>query len=213
MNKTFLLIIYFFCYSISASSAEMEFHSFIYPQDTVKLNQITVTAQKKDILNGVGVKSTFIEQDVIKSNMTKSLGELLLESTPLQIKSMGQGAMTTISIRGTSSAHTKVLWNGIAINSPQLGNFDFSQVPVFCVDDVSVNFGGGAQQGGSGSVGGSINFKNNDSPVDKPTYSALGELASNSTYTGAINYKSTIKNFTFSTRAYFQQSEIGRAHV
>ena len=111
----------------------MEFHILTYPQDTVKLNQITVTAQKKDILNGVGVKSTFIEQDVIKSNMTKSLGELLLESTPLQIKSMGQGAMTTISIRGTSSAHTTVLWTGLSIHSPHLGTFDFSLVPVFFI--------------------------------------------------------------------------------
>ena len=199
MNKSFLLIIYFFCYSISASSAEMEFHILTYPQDTVKLNQITVTAQKKDILNGVGVKSTFIEQDVIKSNMTKSLGELLLESTPLQIKSMGQGAMTTISIRGTSSAHTKVLWNGISINSPQLGTFDFSQVPVFFIDDVLVSFGAGAQKGGSGSLGGSINFRNNDNQVDRPTYSVLGEVASNNTYTGAVMYKGSLKYFTFPT--------------
>ena len=174
---------------------------------SIDLEEISVSADRKQKQGNSGAKMTEIEQVEIERNNTKSLSELLLENSSLQIKSMGQGAMTTVSFRGTSSSHTQVLWNGISINSPQLGNFDFSQIPVYFVDDVYLHHGSSAQDAGSGGLGGTINMKSNSSLINKPSLSVLAECGSNSTYTGGITIKLPFGRLMSSTRLYYQQSE------
>lgn len=174
----------------------------------VDLEDVIVTADmKKRDEAAAGTKVTRISHDDIKTNLTKSLSEILLESSPIQIKSMGQGALATASFRGASSSHTQVMWNGISLNSPQLGNFDLSQVPIYFVDDISLYHGGSAQKEGSGALGGSINFSNEAYYGDKPSGSVLLEAASNETYTGGLNLKFSKNGFSSATRAYYQQSE------
>ena len=58
------------------------------------------------------------------------LTDLLQFNTPLAFKSYGPGQLATVSFRGTSANHTAVLWNGIDINQPNLGQTDFSTLPV-----------------------------------------------------------------------------------
>ena len=104
---------------------------------------------------------------------------------------MGQGAMATVSFRGTSSNHTQVLWNGISINSPQLGSFDFSQVPVYFIDNVSLIHGSVTPFASSGALGGTINFSNSHTPVKGVRVQTVTEVASNETYTQAVTVKTT----------------------
>lgn len=65
------------------------------------------------------------------SHKTRSLAELLTDHTSIYIKSLGTGALSTASFRGTSASQTRVNWNGINITPPLSGTFDFSQIPVF----------------------------------------------------------------------------------
>ncbi|MGL5228885.1 MAG: TonB-dependent receptor plug domain-containing protein [Bacteroidales bacterium] len=173
----------------------------------IKIKEVTVTEKVKVKQSEVGARLTKIENAALKSNQTRSLSELLTEASSLQVKSMGQGALSTVSIRGASSSHTQVLWNGISLNSPQLGNFDFSQIPVYFIDNVNLYHGGGAQGSGSGAIGGSVNLANSSNPVDNPVVSLLSEFASNSTYSEALTFRASKNKFTFSTRAFYQQSK------
>ena len=116
-------------------------NTFAIDDNHIKLDTVIVVANKIDSRGGVGVKKSIIDKVELNRNATRTLSELLQEGTSLQIKSMGQGAQSTISFRGTSSNHTQVLWNGISINSPQLGCFDFSQVPVYFLDRKRVVYG------------------------------------------------------------------------
>ena len=176
-------------------------------EQKANLKEVIITSDAKMKPEAVGTKVTVLSQIEIERNRTKSLSELLLEASSIQIKSMGQGAMATASFRGTAASHTQVLWNGISLNSPQLGSFDFSQIPIYFVDDIALHHGGSAQSEGSGALGGSVNFSNSSKAVERPSFSVLTEVASNKTFTEALTAKFTKKNLTSSTRVYYQQSE------
>ena len=174
----------------------------------VELDETTIVAGKKKEEAAIGAKVTHISDEDLKTNLTKSLSEILWESSPIQIKSMGQGGMATASFRGTASSHTQVMWNGISINSTQLGSFDLSMVPIYFVDDISLYHGGSAQKGGSGALGGNINFGSNAAyHGTRPGGSLLFEVGSNDTYTGAGSFRFAKNRFSSSTRFFYQQSD------
>ena len=177
------------------------------PEREIDIEGVSIVGKQEEIRKEVGVRTTVIASSDIERNATKSLAELLLESSPIQIKSMGQGALSTASFRGTASSHTQVLWNGISINSPQLGSFDFSQVPIYFTDNVMLYHGSGAQNGGSGALGGSVNFMTSDRVAKAPQITFLSEYASNETFTEAATFRISSGGFTSSTRGYYQQSD------
>ncbi|MGL4852037.1 MAG: TonB-dependent receptor plug domain-containing protein [Phocaeicola sp.] len=172
-----------------------------------ELDEVTITASKNSKEEAVGARITQVERISLVRNLTQSLSELLTESSSLYIKSMGQGALATASFRGTSSSHTQVLWNGISINSAQVGSFDFSQVPIYFVDQASLTHGTAAQEDGSGALGGSINFSNEYTGSKPFSLSVLTEAASNDTYTGAATIRNTVGKVQLTTRGYYQQSD------
>lgn len=171
------------------------------------IDSVAIDGAAKVASGTVGSVVRSISQADIETSLTRSMSELLLEASALQIKSMGQGALSTVSFRGTSSTHTQVLWNGISINSPQMGGFDFSQLPVYFTDNVDLHYGGSLVDGGSGALGGSVAFANSSHSVDKPQLSITVEGASNDTYTGALSLRFTRGRLTSSTRGYYQQSD------
>lgn len=85
-----------------------------------------------------------------------SLTDLLAFNTPLAFKNYGPGQLATVSFRGTSANHTAVLWNGININQPNLGQTDFSTLPIAGFDRLAVQYGSSASVVGSDAVGGSV---------------------------------------------------------
>jgi len=92
----------------------------------------------------------------------ESLGRFLISKTALNVKSYGVGgALSNISLRGTSTSHVQVNWNGFPINSVTLGSSDFSFIPVSGFDNISVVYGAPGALYGSGTFGGAVNLDNN----------------------------------------------------
>ncbi|GAB3587893.1 TonB-dependent receptor plug domain-containing protein [Hymenobacter daeguensis] len=85
-----------------------------------------------------------------------TVAELLQERTPLYIKNYGPGQLASISIRGTSAQHTAVLWNGLNITLPTLGQNDFALLPVGANTSLAVQPGPAAALYGSGAIGGAV---------------------------------------------------------
>lgn len=79
-----------------------------------------------------------------------------LSSEGLYLKTYGNAQLATISFRGTSAAHTNVLWHGIPVNSPTLGLTDFSQWHSWLIDQVAVQAGNEGALYGTGSIGGTV---------------------------------------------------------
>ncbi|MCY0536351.1 TonB-dependent receptor plug domain-containing protein, partial [Klebsiella pneumoniae] len=66
------------------------------------------------------------------------------------------GQLTTLSFRGTSANHTALLWNGININAPTVGQTDYSTVPLLGFDEMAIQYGSAASCVGTDAIGGSI---------------------------------------------------------
>jgi vitamin B12 transporter len=104
----------------------------------------------------VGSTRTVLDSAVLAQYRGSSLAEVLQARTPLALKYYGPGQLATIALRGTSAQHTAVLWNGLNITLPTLGQTDFALLPVGASTRVSIQPGPAAALYGSGAVGGAI---------------------------------------------------------
>jgi len=146
----------------------------------VKITETKISDSDRRLI--ICYKQQKIDADIIKQNITKSLSELLSENSSIFIKSYGQGSLATASIRGTGASHTQVLWNGIPVNNPMLGQTDFSTIPVFFIDNAEILKGGSSLISTNGALGGSI-LLNSDSETRKGISSEIIQtFGSNSSY-------------------------------
>lgn len=129
--------------------------------DSIKnIKGIEVVASRIFKKEEAGMRETLVDSLVMINKVNLSLSDLLSENTSVFIKSHGRGALATASFRGTASSHTQVKWNGMDINSQMTGMVDFSLIPVFIIDDISLKHGTSSIADKSGGLGGSININN-----------------------------------------------------
>ena len=127
--------------------------------DTIILDYVEISASH--INNKVQEKAMErkIDTAIMQRLQTASLSQLLIQHSPVFIKTYGPGGTASASFRGTTASHTLVLWNGLQLNSPSLGEVDFSMIPVFFTDEVSLQWGS-KTSANSGGLGGVVNIAN-----------------------------------------------------
>jgi iron complex outermembrane receptor protein len=125
-----------------------------------QIGQVNITAEQVFNKEEAGMKETEVDSMVLQEKANLSLSDLLAENTPVYIKNHGRGALATASFRGTDASHTQVNWNGMNINSPMTGMVDFSMIPVYIIDEMSLKHGTASIENQSGGLGGAINIKN-----------------------------------------------------
>ncbi|MCX6256939.1 MAG: TonB-dependent receptor [Bacteroidia bacterium] len=162
------------------------------------MDEITVT--EKGIKDITGLKYKLIDSTIMKMNQTLLLSGILAEHTSLNIKSFGNGGIATASFRGAGPAHTQVLWNGVNVNSPMLGQVDFSIIPAMFIDEVLVYHGGSSLCNNSGALGGSISILNLPDWNNKLSINATEGIASFNTYNSAFSIGTGNRNFQMKTR-------------
>lgn len=125
---------------------------------------------------------------LLEKNEVSTLNRLIGDQLPVYFKTYGNGQLATVAFRGTSASHTAVLWNGIPVNSPTLGQTDFSLWPSFLVDDIAVQFGSSASLYGSGAIGGSVLLESAKPLIDdKQEIKVLSQLGSFGQYTNGLS--------------------------
>ena len=129
-----------------------------------------------------------------------------LENTSIHLRNYGPGQLTSISLRGTSAAQTTVLWNGVNINSPTLGQADLSMIPLSGSTEIEIRYGNANRRDGFGGIGGSINLSS--SLNDSSSVQAVVGIGSFNTYEAGVkaNYKVGNK-WVFATAASLTTSE------
>ncbi len=173
--------------------------------DTLNLREFEIIAIKDTYQNTY--KKTTIDTLVKKDFEHFDLGQLLSAFSPVFIKSYGKGSISTASFRGTAASHTQVLWNDFAINSPMLGQVDFSYVPESFFDEVGLLYGGGSLFKTSGALGGAVLLENNDSQSAKPLMHLSQTVASFGTFNSSAAVNINYKKVTSQTRLMLQTSE------
>lgn len=120
------------------------------------LRELTVNARRP--LDQIGTQLTRLDSTAIKENAALSMADILAYNSSLFVKNHGRATLSTVSFRGTSAAHTQVLWNGLQLNSPMSGMTDFSTIPAFMIDRADLKHGATSVSDASGGLGGSVNL-------------------------------------------------------
>lgn len=193
-----LLVILSFLFALSLTAFSQN--------DTVMLENIEISASY--ITNKVQQKTMErkIDTAVIKRLQTVSLSQLLIQHSPVFIKTYGPGGTASASFRGTTSSHTLVLWNGFQLNSPTLGEVDFSMIPVFFTDEVSLQWGS-KTSANSGGLGGVVNIANNQKFNEGLILDARQTYGSFNTWGSYLTVGYSAKNFIARVKAYRNSSD------
>ena len=193
VRQIFLLLFSVVCMSLRA-------------QDTIILNTVNISAEG----NGVEVLKPLVARKLdtlaLQSKSTSDLSQLLIQHSPVFIKTYGPGGVATASFRGTTASHTLVLWNGFQLNTPNLGQVDFSTIPVFLADDVSLNWGSGTSNN-SGGLGGAVNIDNATQFGEGFLLDAKQTFGSFNTWGSYLTVGNRGKHFSFRVKAFRDSSD------
>ncbi|HNW89516.1 MAG TPA: TonB-dependent receptor [Bacteroidales bacterium] len=154
-----------------------------------------------------GVKADKIDSVSMKVFSGSNLSQLLMQNSSVYIKSNGIEGLSSVSVRGTGTSHTAVLWNGFNIQNPMNGGMDFSLIPVNFMNKISVQYNGMAALYGGGALGGAIHLSNEpvyDKGLDVAIGASYGSFANYS-----VNFKLGIsrKKGALTVRAFYQQGK------
>jgi iron complex outermembrane receptor protein len=147
MKKVFAAYCLLICFSLRAQR-----------KDTVLLNEVTVTDYRSK-----NVRDNFASVAIDSANrsafVTSSLASLLLQQNTCFVKSYGPANIASLSVRGSTAQQTAVLWNGLNINNPMLGQTDISLVPAGLFDQATLQKGALSGYWGSGAMAGVLNLR------------------------------------------------------
>lgn len=136
------------------------FSSFAQRDSVVELLGVEVQVRRFS-LSGELLPVRLLDTSSVAMLTAASLSDMLNRESGVFVKNYGSGGIATLSMRGLGAAHTLLLWNGIPLNSPMLGLYDLTLVPVFLSGRMRIQQGGGGPLAGSGAVAGVI-FIDND---------------------------------------------------
>ncbi len=176
-----------------------------YFTDTIKIQQINILAKKP--LKEVAKTKLTIDTTVLQQISSESMAELLSKHSQVFIKQAGRGALATVSFRGTSASHTDVLWNGVSIKSPMLGQVDFSLIPNYFIDEVELLAGGSSMETSSGALGGSISIGNKNEQGNEQKVKFVQTIGSYSTFSEFLQVNLGKKKIKSKTRLLYSYSK------
>jgi vitamin B12 transporter len=123
-------------------------------------SEITVTATGiESAVDDVPVATTVITRKQMDDAQSAEVTELLRRVPGLSVAQSGDtGSVTSVFTRGTNSNHTLVLFEGVRLNSPYFGGYDWSLPTTTAIERVEVARGPYSALWGSDAVGGVINI-------------------------------------------------------
>lgn len=152
-NLYYILFITFYSLKIFANTDTL----------SVGLKPIEISAERVSevkILKGLNFESIKIKNE----NNAKEITNYLQESPGIFIKDYGGlGGLKTISLRGTSSNQVVIALNDMPITSTSNPSFDLNELPINILSDIEIIKNGLSAYYGSNSIGGTINFRTNNS--------------------------------------------------
>ena len=148
MRKS-IVILLFLSVALSAWAEERD-----WLREGLEIPDVEVVARRP--MRDIGVEQTKIDSAMLHQNISLSMADILAFNSSIFVKNSGRATLSTVAFRGTSSAHTQVLWNGLRINSPMLGMTDFSMIPSFLVDKATLLHGSSSVAESGGGLGGAV---------------------------------------------------------
>ncbi len=156
MRVIFFLLV---CTNISYSALAQKQRADAAADSIYALPAIEITAFRGWVNNEFApARISKLDSTTIAASASHNLAELLDRTGGPFIRQYGTG-LSTLTFRGTSSAQTLILLDGIPISDPQLGQIDLSILPTSLLEEVELLHGQSSASYGSQSIGGVINLK------------------------------------------------------
>lgn len=127
-------------------------------KDTMRLDEITITDYRSSA-SSKNFSETKIDSASRNQFLTSSVAQLFLQQNNAFVKTYGPANIASLTLRGSTTQQVAVVWNGININNPMLGQTDVSLLPVGFFDDVSLQKGPLSSYWGSGAMAGILNLR------------------------------------------------------
>jgi vitamin B12 transporter len=181
-------------------------HSQTKDSLTHQLMEVTISETKQQTLQA-SKKSTTFDSLILERYNTTSLADLLSNQSAIHIKSYGNGNIATTSIRGGNASQTAVMWNGLNIQNPMLGQTDLSLIPTLLFENITLEYGGGSTLNGSGAMGGSIQLKNTPAFNKGITTKVQMSIGSFNTKKVVVAVQLSYKRVSSNTRIYYTLSQ------
>jgi vitamin B12 transporter len=140
-------------------------YTAVQAQDTLRLPAAEVVALR-GAAAATGLRTDSPDSLLLAQSTQLTLAELLPRNG-VYLKSYGGGGLASIGIRGASASQTPVIWNGINLQSSSNGQNDFSLLPVFLFDKLTVQPGSTSAAWGSGAIGGAVLLSSSVHPGEK----------------------------------------------
>ncbi len=177
-------------------------------EDTVfHIDQVTISANRIFIPENAGGKSQKIDTSILQNKINRSISDVLSENSSVFIKNNGRGALATVSFRGAASSHTQVSWNGIKISNPMTGTADFSLIPVYITDNISLKYGNASLSESGGGLGGAILLDNQSKWTNGWNFGFTQAIGSFHTHDEFADISYGNKKLQIRSRIYNNQSE------
>src|SRR5258705_1554912 len=133
------------------------------------LDPVIVTGERLPLrLGRVPLDVTVLGRGRLDAHRQFLLADALREVPAIDVqRSGGLGMLSDVRLRGADPRHTLVLFDGIPLNGPWLGSFDFADMTGAGFGQVEVMGGPASSLYGSGAVGGVIQLLSPSGPVDE----------------------------------------------
>jgi len=178
----------------------------IYSIDTtINIKEVNICYNRFQNFSS-GNKVQKIEPVTIRNFSSGNISDLLKNYTSLYVRSYGISGLTNISVRGSNSNHTAVLWNGINLQDPLNGGVNLLLLPVGTVDEISIQYGGSGALFGSGAVGGVIMLENTVAFNKGISTNFSAGLGSFGKYFGSAGIKLGLKKYAGAVRFFYDRA-------
>ena len=167
-----------------------------------EIGEIVVTATRVETpVREIGSSVTVITSDEIESKQKTTVLEILRDVQGLDVvQSGGPGHTTSIFIRGGESKHTLVMIDGIQVNSPTLGSYDFSSLTIDNIERIEIIRGPQSTLYGSDAMAGVINIITKKGE-DIVKFTAVAEAGSYNTFKESVSFSGSAEKLGYSLTA------------
>lgn len=124
--------------------------------DSIRVRGIRQARSQSNYKFSVGTNLIKYNEETLSPMKMASLSDFIRQESAAYIKEYGKGMNAYISVRGSSSSHTTVAWNGMNLAVPTMGQTDFSHIPLYLFDGMEMHIGGNSALYGDGAIGGSV---------------------------------------------------------
>lgn len=140
------------------------------------LKEIKIADKKT---NEIGLITKTIQPEQLEAFRWKGMQEVLMQYSHLFIKNYGNNQLSTISIRGSSAAQTKLMWHGMTINQSINGMADIGMLSTGMFDQIDVFYQTDEHMP---AMGGGVSIQNN-----RPAYNTYHKVKAGIMYESLRN--------------------------